>query len=243
MEEEIKNRRKNNRKINFKDNRGRKIVYVSCCLLNQNARTPGVAIRKGALTELIQMFLNNDIGIEQLPCMECRLWGGVSRKTIHTLQPLVLNSVGRSWFPFIEFVSNIMFRKTKYACRKEAKKIVKRIQDYIMERYTIIGILGVNCSPTCGVTKTMDHMDIAKNKDKFGITLQDLMNPQLEKMIEIAQKTSINGSGFFFSCIMKELNRRKMDIRVIGVDIDSTDSWSKPQKEVGRIAGLLNLKI
>jgi hypothetical protein len=33
-------------------------------------------------------------------------------------------------------------RKTKYACRKEAKKVVKRIQDYLTEGYTIIGILG-----------------------------------------------------------------------------------------------------
>ena len=131
----------NSRKIDFKDNRGRKIVYVSCCLLNQNAHTPGVATRKGAFNELIQMFLSNDIGIEQLPCMECRLWGGVSRKTIHTFQPLVLNSVGRVWFPFIEFCSTIEMGKTKYACRKEAKKVVKRIQDYLMEGYTIIGIL------------------------------------------------------------------------------------------------------
>lgn len=228
----------NSRKIDFKDNRGRKIVYVSCCLLNQNAHTPGVATRKGAFNELIQMFLSNDIGIEQLPCMECRLWGGVSRKTIHTFQPLVLNSVGRVWFPFIEFCSTIEMGKTKYACRKEAKKVVKRIQDYLMEGYTIIGILGVNGSPTCGVTKTINYIDMAKNKNKLDITLQDLMNPQLEKMIEIEQKARINGSGSFFSSLIGELKKRKVDLKVEGIDL-----LSKPQKEVARIADLLGMKV
>jgi predicted secreted protein len=238
MEKDIMNRRKNDRKINFKDNRGRKIVYVSCCLLNQNAQSPGIAGRKGAFNELIQMFLDNDIGIEQLPCMECRLWGGVSRKTIHTFQPLVLNSVGRAWFPFVEFCSNIETGKTKRACRKEAKKVVKRIQDYVMEGYTIIGILGVNGSPTCGVTKTLNYIDMAKNKNKLDITLQDLMNPQLEKMIEIEQKARINGSGFFFSALIDELKRRKLDLTVEGIDL-----LSKPQEEVERIADLLGMKV
>jgi predicted secreted protein len=232
------NRRKHDRKINFKDNRGKKIVYVSCCLLNQNAHAPGIASRKGSFNELIQMFLNNDIGIEQLPCMECRLWGGVSRKTIQKFQSLVLNSVGRVWFPLIEFFTNIEMRKTKHACRKEAKKIVNRIQDYITEGYTILGILGVNGSPTCGVTKTINYVEIAKNMNRLDITLHDLMNPQLEKMIEIEHKTRINEPGNFFGPLIDELKRRKVDLKVEGVELSS-----KPQKEVERIEGLLDMKV
>jgi hypothetical protein len=149
-----------------------------------------------------------------------------------------LNSVGRAWFPFVEFCSNIETGKTKRACRKEAKKVVKRIQDYVMEGYTIIGILGVNGSPTCGVTKTLNYIDMAKNKNKLDITLQDLMNPQLEKMIEIEQKARINGSGFFFSALIDELKRRKLDLTVEGIDL-----LSKPQEEVERIADLLGMKV
>ena len=232
------NRRKKDKKISFKDNRGRKIVYVSCCLLNQNAHAPGIASRKGAFNELIQMFLDNDIGIEQLPCMECRLWGGVSRKTIHKLQPLVLNSVGRPWFPIIEFFTNIEMGKTKYACSKEAKKVVKRIQDYLTEGYTILGIFGVNGSPTCGVTKTINYLEIAKNMNKLDITPQDIMNPQLDKMIEIEHKTRINKPGNFFGPLIDELKRRKVELKVEGIELSS-----KPQKEVERIADLMGIKV
>lgn len=223
--------------MNFNDNRGRKIVYLSCCLLNQNSHAPGIATRKGAFNELIQMFLINDIGIEQLPCLECRLWGGVSRKTIQKLQPLVLNSVEKAWFPIIEFFSNIEMRKTKHACRKEAKKVVKRIRDYLTEGYIILGILGVNGSPTCGVTKTINYVEITKNMNKLDITPQDIMNPQLDKMIEIEHKSRINEPGNFFSPLIDELKRGELDLKVEGIELSS-----EPQKEVERIAGLLNLK-
>ena len=99
--------------MEFKDNRGKQIIYVSNCILNQNAKAPGLAIRKGALNELTKLFFDNDFGIEQLPCMECILWGGVSRKMIYGKQSFVYNSVGKSWFPLTEFISKLIFRKTK----------------------------------------------------------------------------------------------------------------------------------
>jgi hypothetical protein len=169
--------------------------------------------------------------------MECRLWGGVSRKTIQKFQPLVLNSIGRAWFPIIEFFTNLEMRKTKYACRKEAKKVVKRIQDYITEGYTIFGILGVNGSPTCGVTKTINYVEIAKNMKKLDIEPQDIINPQLEKIIEIENKTRIDGPGNFFNPLIDELKRNKVNIRVEGIELASD-----PKKEVERIANLLSLK-
>ena len=59
----------------------------------------------------------------------------------------------------------------------------------------------------------------------------------MEKINDLEQKVRNDGSGFFFGPIIEELNRRKIDIKVIG-----TDPWSKPQEEVGELAGLLNLK-
>lgn len=230
------NKRKNDRGINFRDNRGRKIVYISCCLLNQNSHAPGVAVRKGSFKELIQVFLDNDIGIEQIPCMECRLWGGVSRKVIQKSQPLVLKSVTKVWFPIIEFLTNIMMLITKYSCRKEAKKMVKRIQDYLTEGYAILGIIGVNGSPTCGVTKTINYLEIVKNMAKLDITPQDIINPKLEKTIEIEFKSRINHSGIFFNSLISELNRKKLDLKIEGVEYSSD-----PKKEAARIANLLHL--
>ena len=223
--------------VTFTDNRGRKIVYISNCLLNQNARSPGVAVRKGANTELIEIFLDNDIGIEQLPCLECILWGGVSRKDVSKWQPVVLNSVGKAWFPIIESFAKMRLWKTKQSCQREADKVVDRIEDYTLEKYTILGVIGINGSPTCGVTRTMDYLYIAKNHKSLGISLEDLEKPRLEKVRDIEAKVQFDGPGFFFGPLMEELKKREMDIKVIGYE-----PWSEPKEEAERIAGLLNLK-
>jgi hypothetical protein len=107
-----------------------------------------------------------------------------------------------------------------------------------MEGYTILGILEVNGSPTCGVIKIMNCIEIVKNMKVLDITPQDIMNPQLEKMIEIEHKTRINEPGTFFSPLINELKRKKLDVKIEGIELSS-----EPQKEVERIAGLLNLKI
>jgi predicted secreted protein len=67
--------------MDIADIRGRRVVYVNHCLLNQNARAPGVAVREQAFPELVEILLAGKVGIEQLPCMESIGLGGVSRRT------------------------------------------------------------------------------------------------------------------------------------------------------------------
>jgi len=223
--------------MEFTDNRGRRVVYVSRCLLNQNSRTPGIAVRKGAIAELVHIFLNNELGIEQLPCPECLFWGGVSRKETYRMQPLAFRSVGRKWFPLIEFFFNIWLYRSNWLCKREGAKAVDRMEDYTKEGYTIVGIVGVDDSPTCGVSKTVDIMEIVKNKQTFGISLEDAENPHIEKFKHILQTARNSGSGSFLGSIMGELRKRQMAIKAVGFD-----PWSEPQEEADRIADLLNLK-
>jgi predicted secreted protein len=223
--------------MEFTDNRGRRIVYVSRCLLNQNSRTPGIAVRKGSFTEFIQMLLNNEVGIEQLPCPECLFWGGVSRKDIYRTQPLAFKSVGKKWFPLVEFLFTIWRYRSDRLCKREAVKTVDRIEDFIKEGYSILGIVGANDSPTCGVTKTINPLEILKNKQSLGISLKDLMNPHIEKFKHILQTIRIDGSGSFLGSIINELKKRRMNIKVVGFE-----PWSESKEEAERIGGLLNLK-
>ena len=77
------------REIKFEDNRKKEIIFLSSCILNQNNRFPGIAVHKGAINNLIEPFLKEGIGIEQLPCLECMGWGGVSRKNIFRFLPSI----------------------------------------------------------------------------------------------------------------------------------------------------------
>jgi predicted secreted protein len=223
--------------MEFTDNRGRRIVYVSRCLLNQNSRTPGIAVGKGAIAELIQILLDNELGIEQLPCPECLFWGGVSRKDTYRMQPLAFRSVGRKWFPLVEFFFSIWLYRSNWLCKREAARAVDRMEDYTKEGYTIVGIIGVDDSPTCGVSRTVDIMGIVKNMQALGISLEDAENPHIEKFRHILQTVRDSGSGSFLGSIMGELKKRHMALNVVGFD-----PWSDFQEETDRIADLLNLK-
>jgi predicted secreted protein len=224
--------------MNFQDNRGRKIVYISCCLLNQNTRAAGIAVRKGPCNELIQILLANDIGIEQMPCPERLYWGGVGRRGFSSKQPFVFSSIGKWWSPITELFAQMWLANSARGMRKLAGEVVTRIADFTREGYTIIGVIGVDDSPSCGVTKNLDIMGIARNQKSLGITLDDVENPQLDKMKTILDSGLIDGAGYFLGPIMEQLSRRSLNIPVIGFD-----PWADQGQEAERIANVLNLEI
>ena len=52
----------------FTDGRSRRVVFLAHCLLNQNAISDGTAVYPAAFRELVQFFLEHQVGIVQLPC-------------------------------------------------------------------------------------------------------------------------------------------------------------------------------
>ena len=54
----------------FDDIRSKKIVFIAHCLINQNAISDGTAVYPAAFTDLINLLMQNDIGIVQMPCPE-----------------------------------------------------------------------------------------------------------------------------------------------------------------------------
>ena len=62
----------------LRDERSRRVAFVSHCLLNENTRYLGGAFRAGAVAELIDELVEHGIGICQMPCPEQHAWGGGS---------------------------------------------------------------------------------------------------------------------------------------------------------------------
>lgn len=61
----------------FADGRSRKVVFLAHCLLNQNAISDGTAVYPAAFRELVQFFLEHQVGIVQLPLPGALLpWAG-----------------------------------------------------------------------------------------------------------------------------------------------------------------------
>ncbi len=216
--------------IAFEDNRIKKIVYVSNCLLNQNCRFPGIATREGNILEIIEPLLKKGIGIEQLPCLECMGWGGVSRRSIFRFLPTIKKYHDSKLFPIIKLLVKIWYWNYKRLCKKAAKKVATEIKDYKNSDYEILGIIAMNDSPTCGVTQTIDFLRSIFKYKEFDFKLEDLEYPKLEKMKEIIPKLLVEGQGTFMHELLVKLKKLKINIKIVGFD-----PWHNFYEEVEKI--------
>lgn len=213
----------------FADDRGKRVVFLNNCLLNQVSRAPGVAFRKAASAELIQILLDNEVSIEQLPCLECIGIGGVSRRTFDHYFPFLSHSVKYGWFPLFRLFFSIGLIGFNRLCKKVAVRVVDRMENILTEGFTLIGVVGMNDSPTCGVTKTLDLIEFTR---LLAIAEETGNTPK-----HVIQQTLKEGTSYFMGNIVKESKRRGLDIRVVGYE-----PWAESQKEEAeRIAKLLDL--
>ena len=217
------------------DKRGKRIIYVSQCILNQNLRFPGIAIESGAISELLNPIIKNGIGIESMPCLERLGWGGVQRTTFFKYFPMITKNIGSFKFPIIKLFLRSWLKKYKKLCKKEAKKIILQMQDYHNSGYTILGIITTNDSPTCGYTQTINFLDIISKIKELDIK-SEFENPTLKKMKTIIPSLCENGSGYFMSEIAKLIKKNELEVDIIGFNI-----WNNLPEETQRILGKLNL--
>jgi predicted secreted protein len=163
----------------FHDGRSKKVVFIAHCLLNQNAISDGTAVYPAAFKELVDFFLNADIGIAQMPCPEfCCL--GLDRGNIHGAEsPVVVENT--------RIRSEMKKDSSDIKLTKLADYIVQQIVEYQKYGFEIIGVIGANRSPNCGVETTSDN------------------------------NTEINGMGLFMEKISRQLARENISVPMIGI--------------------------
>lgn len=130
----------------FEDCRGKKVIFLAHCLLNQNAKLDRCAHHKGAVRELVEILLDHEIGIVQIDCPEM-LFLGLDRKADAAALSTVESEDTR-----------IAERMTESAAQGViqivTKNTVQQIVDYKRHGFAVLGVLGINGSPTCGVETT-----------------------------------------------------------------------------------------
>ncbi len=163
----------------FQDGRSKKVVFIAHCLLNQNAISDGTAVYPAAFREVIGLFLREGIGIVQMPCPEfCCL--GLDRGNVNGADSPVT-------------VENTRIRKAMQesgANRKLAElagHVTRQISEYYDYGFEIIGIIGANRSPSCGVETTSD------------------------------QDREMDGKGLFIEKISEGLAKAKIAVPMIGI--------------------------
>jgi predicted secreted protein len=166
-----------------KDGRSKRVVFAAHCILNQNARHVDCADFSAVMKPLVAVLEEEALGIIQMPCPELMVLGLGRDRDVPPLdtirEALELPDAHERLKPLI---ADIMYQ----------------IKEYQFQGFDVVGILGKNGSPACGVETT---------------SLPGGEAP---------------GEGVFVRLLRERLQVEGLDIRIKGVDDyrqEETISW------------------
>ena len=157
--------------------RSKKVIFVSHCILNQNVKALGRERSPGPVKELLELFAEADVGIVQIPCPQIDYNGGLNRKPKSK-----------------EEYDNKAYRA---ACKKLSAALLKQIEDYIAKKYSVVGILGVEFSPSCAVHQLQNG------------------------------NRNVPGKGIFMEELEAEMRKKRFQVPIVGVNLSNLFSTSE----------------
>ena len=130
------------------DIRRTRVSFLAPCILNPNARSDGTAGYPAAHADLIRTLLDAQVGIVQMPCPElCCL--GLDRGDVRGAER-----------PVVEENTRIRRAMEEDGPRQKrealADLVAEQVQEYHKHGCQVLGIVGANRSPNCGVETTSD---------------------------------------------------------------------------------------
>jgi predicted secreted protein len=184
--------------------RGGKIIFLAHCILNVNAKVDGLASYSAAVQGLIDFLADHDVGMIQLPCPETevlglRRWGHVKEQLSH---PFFSDCCVRLLAPF-----------------------VRQAAMYLERGYTLLGIVGVDGSPCCGVRKTC----------RSGQWSGDFLDPEAT-WDKVRDLKWVKEPGIFMETFQKMLAEKELPLKCFGLDeMDAKASLPRLVEELSRI--------
>lgn len=169
----------------FEDRRSKKVVFVSHCLLNQNSISDDTVDFPGTFKEVVELLLESQVGIVQMPCPELMCLGLDRRDPDGADRDVVIENTR------IRRTLNEEFSEKKMDLLID--KVIYQIKEYEKYDFSILGIIGVNRSPSCGVeTTSMNNKEVA-------------------------------GKGLFIENLKEKLNKKEIDVEMIGIKTSKVD--------------------
>ena len=133
----------------FTDGRSRRVVFLAHCLLNQNAISDGTAEVPAAHREILRTVLDARAGVVQMPCPELCCLGLDRGDPKGGERPVVVENTR---------IRRAMGQPEAAARLRElTDQVVWQIQEYQRHGFAVLGIVGVDRTPCCGVITTSDQ--------------------------------------------------------------------------------------
>ena len=108
---------------------------------------------------------------------------------------------------------------TNLIYRRLARAVADEVNDYVLSGFSIIGIVGIEGSSSCGVRKTLS---LPKS---FDLTAKiQVESFTVDAMNAIVRQCLMDGKGFFTTMLQKELKKRRLNVPYVAHDlIDEID--------------------
>jgi len=133
--------------------RSKRILIVSHCILNQNTVIENEARAEGAVLSAVSWAIKKGYGFLQLPCPEFTFLG-----------------LDRPSMTYQEY-NTPAYRKH---CREILKPILLQAEDYLKNGYEIVGLLGIQRSPSCDPTRGIFMEELSGLFTEKGIPIRTL---------------------------------------------------------------------
>ncbi len=127
----------------FTDARSRRVLLVAHCVLNQNAKIDRCARYPGAMREVAGALAAGRAGLLQLPCPEL-VCLGLDRGADPAGDRTIASEDTR-------VARRMAGRQARSVCRRLAEDVIFQLVEYRRNGFAILGLLGIDGSPTCGV--------------------------------------------------------------------------------------------
>ena len=185
------------------DRRSHQVIFLSHCLLNENTRYLGGACRAACVHEVVEDCVERELGIVQMPCPEQLAWGGVLKWTMLR----VYGMRGTTLDHFHPLLYPLFLLYTKLVYRRLAWRVAKQIHDYWRSGFTVVGVVGVDGSPSCGVTLTLDM-----RRALDALAAIDVHTITVDRMSAIVRASVVGGRGIYTAALQRALARRGLSV-------------------------------
>ena len=167
--------------------------------------------RPGGVAEVIDELISGGVGICQMPCPEQHAWGGVLKRRMLR----AYGARGTVLYRFRGPLLRLFILYTRLVYWRLARQVARQIADYERSGFTVVGIIGVGASPSCGVRTTLD---MRRSFEVMAHTSPDSVDRKtINRDAVIACREA--GEGLYISALKRQLRRRRLTIPLLEHDL------------------------
>ena len=146
------------------DNRSKKFIFIPFCLMAQAYQAQGIVKYewKSSIRPFIDLILDHDINVIQMPCAETEFKNSLIREP--------------------KGITKYNTKEFNEHCKTLANKVTNQIKNLIESNYEIVAILGIEQSPSCCVNYIYTNKGMEK---RMGLFMQELYENTKELNIPI----------------------------------------------------------